>query len=117
MAFISKPVSDNRRRKRCGLDLGGLDAFPLVVERWISRTYSTLELRQRVCLELILTLEHIADISMNAQLAGTFGDDDGEGKGKNKNKPKQSARVEVTTNITIDGGRVRPQRAYIGYID
>jgi len=35
----SKEVSVGRRRKRCGLELGGLDAFPLVVQRFISRVY------------------------------------------------------------------------------
>jgi hypothetical protein len=40
-AFAScfKQVSTGRRRKRCGLELGGLDAFPLVVQRFISRVY------------------------------------------------------------------------------
>ena len=34
-----KQVSMGRRRKRCGLELGGMDAFPLVVQRFISRVY------------------------------------------------------------------------------
>lgn len=34
-----KDVSKDRKRKRCGLDLGSMDAFPLVVQRLIERVY------------------------------------------------------------------------------
>ena len=74
-----------------------------MVERWLSRTFSTLALRQRVCLELLLTLEYIVEIGLNAQLAGTFGESE-EGKG-GKGKTKRRAVEDIVTNITIDGGR------------
>jgi hypothetical protein len=38
-AACFKEVSKGRRRKRCGLELGSMDAFPLVVQRLISRVY------------------------------------------------------------------------------
>lgn len=69
-SFCSKPVSDSRRRKRCGLDLGALDAFPLAAQRLLVRTYSVLEMRQQVCLEVLFTLESIISIG-DAILLGT----------------------------------------------
>ncbi len=51
-----KAVVATRRRKRCNLYLGGLDAFPLVVERIIARTYSTLDMRRRITVEFLITL-------------------------------------------------------------
>ena len=69
-SFCSKPVSDSRRRKRCGLDLGALDAFPLAAQRLLVRTYSVLEMRQQVCLEVLITLESIISIG-DAILLGT----------------------------------------------
>ena len=62
-AFVacSKEVSKTRRRKRCGLELGALDAFPLVMQRLIARVYSVLDLRPKVCLEFLLALELAID--------------------------------------------------------
>lgn len=70
-SFCSKELSDARRRKRCGLDLGALDAFPLIAQRLLSRTYSVLEIRQRVCFEVLATLEHIISIGETSLLAMT----------------------------------------------
>lgn len=50
-------VSCERWRLKNGLDLGSLDAFPLLVQRFIHKRFSVLEVRERVCVELLLTLE------------------------------------------------------------
>lgn len=52
-----KHVSAARKRRRCGLQLGSLDAFSLVTARFIARIYSVLEVRNRICVELLVTLE------------------------------------------------------------
>eukprot|EP00605_Chrysophyceae_sp_TOSAG23-4_P002242 GSChrysophyteH1.ASY1.ANO1.2486.1 assembled CDS len=104
MAFIAKPISDTRRRKRCGLDLGALDAFPLVVERWITRTYSTLELRQRMTIEILLTLDNIAKMGELAAMAGTFGKDADKAGGSSKIKRLEE---NIKADIAIDGGRAQ----------
>jgi ankyrin repeat protein len=52
-----KSLSVARRRKRCGLQLGALDAFSLVCSRFIARTYSVLEVRNRISVELLVTME------------------------------------------------------------
>ena len=50
-------VSCERWRLKNGLDLGSLDAFLLLVQRFIHKRFSVLEVRERVCVELLLTLE------------------------------------------------------------
>jgi hypothetical protein len=42
-----------------GLDLNGYDAFPLIVERLLARTYSILDVQRQMPFEIISTLEHI----------------------------------------------------------
>ena len=107
LAFIAKPISDTRRRKRCGLDLGALDAFPLVVERWITRTYSTLELRQRMTIEILLTLDSIAKMGELANMAGTFGKDANKVEGGGSSKKSTLIQDSIKADITIDGGRAQ----------
>jgi len=85
LTFCFKDISDARRRKRCGLDLGALDAFPLIAQRLISRVYSTLDVRQTVCFELLVTLEHIISVGETSLLATTVDSD--------------------STEISIDGSR------------
>ena len=85
LTFCFKDISDARRRKRCGLDLGALDAFPLIAQRLISRIYSTLDVRQTVCFELLVTLEHIISVGETSLLATTVDSD--------------------STEISIDGSR------------
>jgi hypothetical protein len=41
-------------KKVGGLDLGGMDSFPLVVQRFLAQTYSVLKVRERVCLEILI---------------------------------------------------------------
>jgi len=108
--FIEKKgVSDNRRRKRCGLDLGALDAFPLVVERCISRTYSTLELRYVLTLEILATLDHIAMLAQLATTASALSDPKSKRKQTSRN-PIQTQEIALNVHninplISIDGGR------------
>ena len=102
-AFTAKPISDDRRRKRCGLDLGALDAFPLVVERILTRLFSNGELRQRVCLEIMVTIESISQAGEAAQLVGTFG---AHAKGMKGADHLPTSHESVVADIKIDGGRV-----------
>ena len=109
MFIEKKGISDNRRRKRCGLDLGGLDAFPLVVERWLSRTFSTMEFRRRATLEILATLDHVAAVAELALLASTFGQDSKSmTKGSASNsliETEASSIKNIHPLISIDGGR------------
>ena len=91
-SFCYKPVSDSRRRKRCGLDLGALDAFPLVAQRLLTRTYSVLEVRQRVCCEVLISLENIISIGEDSLLKSDIGADCDEG---------------LKSEMMIDGGRAQ----------
>lgn len=73
-AACFKEVSKGRRRKRCGLELGSMDAFPLVAQRFISRVYSVMELRYKVCFEFLVTLEAaigVGDITSSASKIGS----------------------------------------------
>ena len=50
-------ISSERWRLKNGLDLGALDAFPFLVQRFIDERFSKMEVRDRLCVELLLTLE------------------------------------------------------------
>jgi ankyrin repeat protein len=101
--FTSKPIADSRRRKRCGLDLGALDAFPLIIQRVLTRLFSTGELRERVCLEILVTIENVTKAAEAAQLAGTFGE---HAKGMKGADSLSTTHESVVADIKIDGGRV-----------
>lgn len=58
LSACDKEINVARRRKRCGLDLGSLDSFPQVIQRYITRSYSVLEMRTTVSLELLITIIH-----------------------------------------------------------
>lgn len=51
-----KQVSANRKRKRCGLSLGALDAFSLVATRFIARIYRSVAFLYalHICMSLIV---------------------------------------------------------------
>ena len=101
--FTSKQISDGRRRKRCGLDLGALDAFPLIVERILTRVFSSGEMREKVCLEIMVTIESITKAGEAAQLSGTFGT---HAKGMKGADSLSTSHESVVADIKIDGGRV-----------
>lgn len=51
-------ISSQRKKKRAvGMDLGGLDAFPLIIQRILGRMYSVMEIRKKVCVEILLSLD------------------------------------------------------------
>lgn len=101
--FTSKPIADSRRRKRCGLDLGALDAFPLIIHRVLTRIFSNGELRERVCLEILVTVENVTKAGEAAQLAGVFGEHAKGMKGADK---LSTSHEDVIADIKVDGGRV-----------
>jgi hypothetical protein len=41
------------------LDLGEMDYFPAVLSRFLSRTYSVMTIRNKICLEILVTLESV----------------------------------------------------------
>ena len=53
------------------LHLGELDGFPMALYRFISRTYSVLSVRHKICLEMLVTLEAI--IMSGERTSPTFG--------------------------------------------
>jgi hypothetical protein len=47
-----------RNIKTNGLDLGSMDAFPLFINCYLTRTYSIMDVRDHICLELLLTINY-----------------------------------------------------------
>ena len=68
-----RKVGDLRKRKRCGLYLGALDSFPLVTKRLLERKYSTIEVRDRICVEIMMTLTKVINIGDNLMVGKTQG--------------------------------------------
>eukprot|EP01036_Dinobryon_divergens_P024327 gene24327-32765_t len=64
-------VSCERWRLKNGLDLGSLDAFPLLVQRFIHKRFSVMEVRERVCVELLLTLELQMEASVRLRVVSS----------------------------------------------
>lgn len=56
-------VSSSSGPKPTTLELGGLDAFPLLVQRNINKIYSMMDIRKTTCLELLYTLELVMEKS------------------------------------------------------
>ena len=50
-------VSEANKRKRCGLFLGSLDSFPLLLQRLLSRTFSVMDVRENTVLSILVTVE------------------------------------------------------------
>ena len=46
-----------------GLNFGSIDAFPLVVQRYIAKRYSVLEIRKSITLEILYTIELVIERS------------------------------------------------------
>jgi ankyrin repeat protein len=67
-ADCNRTVSASKKVKRCGLDLGAMDAFPLSMQRLLSRTYSVLEVREKIIVEILLSLDKFIHIGDSLQL-------------------------------------------------
>lgn len=66
-------VSEANKRKRCGLFLGSLDSFPLLIQRLLSRTFSVLEVRENTVLSILLTIENSVYSSETVDMRDDFG--------------------------------------------
>jgi hypothetical protein len=51
--------TNNTKIKNNRLDLGEIDYFPAVLYRFLSRTYSVMTIRNKICLEILVTLESV----------------------------------------------------------
>ena len=58
-ACCDKSVYMKPKNAFLALHLGELDGFPMALYRFISRTYSVLTVRHKICLEMLVTLEAI----------------------------------------------------------
>jgi hypothetical protein len=52
-------TTHGKRKLHHGLDIGGLESFPSLVQRVIAQQFSTLELRTKTSLELLYTIEYL----------------------------------------------------------
>ena len=71
MACCDKSVYMKPKNAFLALHLGELDGFPMAMYRFISRTYSVLSVRHKICLEMLVTLEAI--IMSGERTSPTFG--------------------------------------------
>ena len=59
MACCDKSVHMKPKNAFQQLHLGEMDGFPMAMYRFLSRTYSVMTVRHKICLELLVTLESI----------------------------------------------------------
>lgn len=52
-------TTHGKKRLRHGLDTGGLDSFPSLVQRAIAKQFSTLDFRMKTSLEVLYTIEYL----------------------------------------------------------
>ena len=91
------PVSSEARwRLRNGLDLGSMDAFPLVVQRLLAAKYSVLEVRRQIFMEFLHTMQHYIDVSEQARYKEVPGYSDAA-----------SAVPLHAADVMFDGGRAQ----------
>ena len=55
-----------------------MDFFPLTVYRFLSRTYSVMSVRNKICLEMIVTLDSL--VASGESISSTYGLSDPGGK-------------------------------------